>query len=83
MAAATKGVLDTSTVILLGRIEDPATLPDEAVISAITLAEFSVSGRSGLALRRLGGPGRSLFAYVRVTSPDPQFVAVRRLAHLT
>jgi predicted nucleic acid-binding protein len=36
------GVLDTSTVILLGRIDDPATLPDESVISAITLAELSV-----------------------------------------
>jgi tRNA(fMet)-specific endonuclease VapC len=35
-------MLDTSTVILLGRIDDPTTLPDEAVISAITLAELSV-----------------------------------------
>lgn len=35
-------MLDTSTVILLGRIEDPGNLPDEAVISAITLAELSV-----------------------------------------
>ena len=35
-------MLDTSTVILLGRISDPAALPDEAVISAITLAELSV-----------------------------------------
>jgi tRNA(fMet)-specific endonuclease VapC len=40
--AATKAMLDTSTVILLGRIGDPAVLPDEAVISAITLAELSV-----------------------------------------
>lgn len=36
------GMLDTSTVILLGRVTDPATLPDQAVISAITLAELSV-----------------------------------------
>jgi tRNA(fMet)-specific endonuclease VapC len=36
------GVLDTSTVILLGRIDDPATLPDASVISAITLAELSI-----------------------------------------
>jgi tRNA(fMet)-specific endonuclease VapC len=36
------GLLDTSTVILLGRIEEPRTLPDESVISAITLAELSV-----------------------------------------
>jgi tRNA(fMet)-specific endonuclease VapC len=35
-------MLDTSTVIVLGRIDDPADLPDEAVISAITLAELSV-----------------------------------------
>jgi hypothetical protein len=35
-------MLDTSTVILLGRISDPATLPEESVISAITLAELSV-----------------------------------------
>lgn len=35
-------MLDTSTVILLGRISDPTELPDESVISAITLAELSV-----------------------------------------
>jgi tRNA(fMet)-specific endonuclease VapC len=37
-----RGMLDTSTVILLGRIYDPASLPDEAVVNAITLAELSV-----------------------------------------
>lgn len=36
------GMLDTSTVILLGRIADPAALPDQSAISAITLAELSV-----------------------------------------
>ncbi|MGO9925733.1 MAG: type II toxin-antitoxin system VapC family toxin [Mycobacterium sp.] len=35
-------MLDTSTVILLGEIVDPTDLPDESVISAITLAELSV-----------------------------------------
>jgi tRNA(fMet)-specific endonuclease VapC len=35
-------MLDTSTVILLGRLVDPADLPDEAVISTVTLAELSV-----------------------------------------
>ncbi len=35
-------MLDTSTVILLGRLESPAHLPDESVISTITLAELSV-----------------------------------------
>jgi hypothetical protein len=37
-----RGLLDTSTVIQLGRIEDPTVLPDEVAISAITLAELSV-----------------------------------------
>jgi tRNA(fMet)-specific endonuclease VapC len=36
------GLLDTSTVILLPRLRDPAVLPDRPLISAITLAELSV-----------------------------------------
>lgn len=40
--ATTRGMLDTSTVILLGRLADPDELPEESVISAITLAELSV-----------------------------------------
>jgi predicted nucleic acid-binding protein len=35
-------MLDTSTVILLGQLEDASELPEEAVISAVTLAELSV-----------------------------------------
>ncbi len=38
----TRGILDTSTVILLPRIENPTLLPDEPLITAITLAELSV-----------------------------------------
>jgi tRNA(fMet)-specific endonuclease VapC len=38
-----RGVLDTSTVILLGRLTDAReALPDEPVITAVTLAELSV-----------------------------------------
>jgi tRNA(fMet)-specific endonuclease VapC len=37
-----RGVLDTSTVIVLERIEDPNTLPLEPLITAVTLAELSV-----------------------------------------
>jgi tRNA(fMet)-specific endonuclease VapC len=40
--AASRGVLDTSTVILLGRLADASSLPDEPLISAVTLAELSV-----------------------------------------
>lgn len=40
--SAVRGLLDTSTVILLGRVTDPTTLPDDCVISSITLAELSV-----------------------------------------
>jgi predicted nucleic acid-binding protein len=35
-------MLDTSTVILMGRLADPSTLPDVPIVSAITLAELSV-----------------------------------------
>jgi tRNA(fMet)-specific endonuclease VapC len=38
---ARAGLLDTSTVILLPRLRDPALLPDRPLISAITLAELS------------------------------------------
>lgn len=36
------GILDTSTLILLGRITATDTLPSEPLITAITLAELSV-----------------------------------------
>ncbi len=36
------GLLDTSTVILLKRVAEPAQLPDECLVSAVTLAELSV-----------------------------------------
>jgi predicted nucleic acid-binding protein len=35
-------VLDTNTVILLGRLDDPEALPVEPLITAVTLAELSV-----------------------------------------
>ena len=37
-----EGLLDTSTLLLLPRIDDPSALPDVPLISAITLAELSV-----------------------------------------
>lgn len=37
-----RGVLDTSTVILLPQLTDPEALPSEPTITAITLAELSV-----------------------------------------
>ncbi len=44
-------MLDTSTVILLGRLTDPSTLPADSVISAITLAELSVGPHVARAAR--------------------------------
>lgn len=38
----TRGVLDTSTVILLQRLGDAAALPAEPSITAVTLAELAV-----------------------------------------
>lgn len=37
-----RGVLDTSTVILLPQITDASVLPDQPLIAAVTLAELSV-----------------------------------------
>jgi predicted nucleic acid-binding protein len=37
-----RGVLDTSLVILLGQIDDASLLPDEPLITAVTLGELSV-----------------------------------------
>lgn len=42
MSGQGRGLLDTSTVIYLGSITDVSSLPDEPVISAVTLAELSV-----------------------------------------
>ena len=42
MSASDRGILDTSTVVLLERIDDPRTLPPEPLITAVTLAELSV-----------------------------------------
>ncbi len=42
MSAHPIGLLDTSAVIALPRMTDPATLPARPMISAITLAELSV-----------------------------------------
>lgn len=42
MTVPARGLLDTSTVILLGRIDDPDALPEELLISTVTIAELSV-----------------------------------------
>ena len=36
------GILDTSTVLLLGKLSDAASLPAEPLITAVTLAELAV-----------------------------------------
>jgi tRNA(fMet)-specific endonuclease VapC len=41
-ARAQRGVLDTSTLLQLGRIEDAEVLPATPLITAITLAELAV-----------------------------------------
>jgi tRNA(fMet)-specific endonuclease VapC len=41
-APHSRGILDTSTVILLERLVDANTLPAEPLITAVTLAELSV-----------------------------------------
>lgn len=39
---AARGILDTSAVIRLSQIDDPALLPDEPLVTTVTLAELSV-----------------------------------------
>jgi tRNA(fMet)-specific endonuclease VapC len=41
-AGAGRGILDTSTFVLLRRLPDAAVLPDEPKITAVTLAELAV-----------------------------------------
>jgi len=38
----TRGILDTSTLILRGRLPEVGALPDEPLITTVTLAELSV-----------------------------------------
>lgn len=40
--AAARGILDTSTLILLGRLADATVLPIEPLITAVSLAELAV-----------------------------------------
>jgi len=42
VSTSDRGILDTSTVVLLERIADPRSLPPEPLITAVTLAELSV-----------------------------------------
>ena len=42
MSTAKTGLLDTNTLILLPRLPDVASLPEQPLISTITLAELSV-----------------------------------------
>jgi tRNA(fMet)-specific endonuclease VapC len=40
--ARRRGILDTSTLVLLPRLTDPAVLPEEPLVTAITMAELAV-----------------------------------------
>ena len=42
MSAESRGILDTSTVVQLGRLPDARDLPVEPLITAVTLAELAV-----------------------------------------
>jgi tRNA(fMet)-specific endonuclease VapC len=42
VSAVGRGILDTSTVIALPELDDPSVLPEEPLITSVTLAELSV-----------------------------------------
>lgn len=50
-----RGMLDTSTVILPGRLDDPEDLPQDSMISAVTLAELSVGPHVARTARERAG----------------------------
>lgn len=61
-----EGVLDTSTLILLGRIEHTESLPTEPLITTITLAELSV----GPLVARTDGERAARQAHVQQAEAD-------------
>jgi predicted nucleic acid-binding protein len=66
-ADARRGVLDTSTIILLERISDTSTLPDEPLITAVTLAELSVGPLVAV------GPGEQALRQARLQQAEADF----------
>ena len=65
-SAPIRGLLDTSTVILLAQIDDPEKLPDEPLISTITLAELSV----GPLVAKTAGERAKRLAHVQQAEAD-------------
>lgn len=65
--AGQRGVLDTSTIILLERISDTSTLPGEPVITAMTLAELSVGPLVA------GDPGEQAIRQARLQQAEADF----------
>ncbi len=65
-----RGLLDTSTVILLGQVTDPDQLPEECLISAVTLAELSV----GPHVAHSGAEGAARQAHLQQAEADFEVV---------
>jgi hypothetical protein len=85
----TRGILDTSTVILLPRLTDAARLPIEPLITTVTLAELSVGPLVALRTSRSAPRARRTSSRPRPTSirfpsmllrPAPSAVLQRRCA---
>ena len=73
---AGRGVLDTSTVILLGELTDATALPAEPLITAVTLASFplarsspAMSGSVPRARRTFSRPRRTLTRFLSMPAP--------------
>jgi len=63
---ALHGLLDTSTLILLRELADPSQLPDEPLISTITLAELS----AGPLVARTAGEREARQAHLQQAEAD-------------
>jgi len=62
-----RGVLDTSTIILLERIGDTSWLPGEPIITAVTLAELSAGPLVA------GDPGEQAVRQARLQQAEADF----------
>lgn len=65
--AGRRGVLDTSTIILLERIGETSRLPGEPIITAVTLAELSVGPLVA------GDPGEQAVRQARLQQAEADF----------
>jgi len=67
LSTSLRGILDTSTVVLPERIDDPRYLPPQHLIMAVTLAELSVGSLAE------SDPGERAIRQLRLQQAEADF----------